>query len=100
MAAPDLVVKLRAADVHHQRPALGDDILQREVDLIGPAGHVANRTHRRMNHQRVARRDAERAEVASEFVSRVHVGVSSGFDSNQFSNRRSNRIRAVNFSSL
>ena len=72
VAAPDLVVVLRAAGVHHQRAVAGQRILERQVNLVGAAGNRADRAHRGVHHHHLARRDAKAAESFCQLVSRMH----------------------------
>ena len=58
-AASDVVVVVRAARIHHHRAAIGERVLDREVNLIRAAGDLADRPHRGVDHDGVARRDTE-----------------------------------------
>src|SRR3989454_11801297 len=72
VSAPDLVVVVGTAGVHHQRPVSSHSILEREVDLGGPTSNVARCTYGGMHHERVAGSNPQSAESVRQFLSRMH----------------------------
>ena len=70
--APDIVVAIGAAGIHHQRATLGQRILDREMNLIRTTGDRPDRPHRRMDHHGVARRDTQGRESIGQFPTRIH----------------------------
>src|SRR5688572_21932118 len=72
ISASDLVDVLRTARVHDQCAILGDDVLDREMNLVGTAGDLPDGADRRVHHHDVAGGQAERAEMGGELSSRVH----------------------------
>ena len=71
-AAADVVVPVRTARVHHQRAVFGERVLQREVDLVGPAHDAADRAHRRVQEDHVARPHSERPEAVRQVRAGAH----------------------------
>ena len=63
--ASDFVVELGAAGVHHQRAAIGERVLEGQMNLVGPAGDRSHGADGRVQHDRVAGGDPRRRNPAA-----------------------------------
>jgi len=73
MTAPDLVIKIGAACVHHQRAFWCQRLFEGEVNLVRPARNCANGAYRRVHHNRVTRRDTQFVKILGQLISGEHL---------------------------
>ena len=74
VAAPDFVVELRTARVHHQRAATGQRLFQRQMDLIGTTDDPSDGADGGVQHHHIAGLHTQPAEVGAQRITEKHQG--------------------------